>query len=271
MFLARMVFFRLHESPRYLVHAGRPQEAIESLQLISKFNGSHLSLALEDVDDQKPQPVASRRLRGDNQERDDSEDSTPFLRRKSSAENAASEEPQGNRIDPPPEIRETIFDAEIVDYSSTGQSSTALGAHVFATPTTEFNAPASLIPGATDVADRKLNPAASTDQVAPMPQDQPSHVAVDIIDSHSQRRPQIAARRRSHRLSHRTSSIYEKKVCWMLPRWLRRPLWAWWDRVMMVLAPEWLRTTLLVWGAWWGMSLGMFHYLSNFSYSFFLL
>ncbi|KIK69824.1 hypothetical protein GYMLUDRAFT_151542 [Collybiopsis luxurians FD-317 M1] len=187
MFLARMVFFRLHESPRYLVHAGRPQEAIESLQLISKFNGSHLSLALEDVDDQKPQPIASRRMRGDDQERDDCEDSTPFLRRKSSAENEASEEPQGNRIDPSPEVRETIFDAEIADYSSTGQSSTALGAH-----------------GA---------------------------------------------------LSHRTSSIYERKVCWMLPRWLRRPLWAWWDRVMMVLTPEWLRTTLLVWGAWWGMSL----------------
>ena len=54
MFLARIVFFRLHESPRYLVHAGRPLEAIESLQMISAFNGDELSLDPEDVDDTMP-------------------------------------------------------------------------------------------------------------------------------------------------------------------------------------------------------------------------
>ncbi|KAJ2935233.1 hypothetical protein H1R20_g1861, partial [Candolleomyces eurysporus] len=51
MFIARIVFFRLHESPRYLVHAGRPHDAIKSLQLISKFNGSDLEVELEDVRD----------------------------------------------------------------------------------------------------------------------------------------------------------------------------------------------------------------------------
>ncbi|KAH9933165.1 MFS general substrate transporter [Epithele typhae] len=51
MFIARILFFRLHESPRYLVHAGRPQEAIESLQMISKFNGSELELDLDDIED----------------------------------------------------------------------------------------------------------------------------------------------------------------------------------------------------------------------------
>lgn len=40
------------------------------------------------------------------------------------------------------------------------------------------------------------------------------------------------------------------------PRWLADPLDAWIDRVMMVLSPEWSRTTLLVWSAWFGMSLG---------------
>src|SRR6266849_3603006 len=51
MFLGRIVFFRLHESPRYLVHAGRKQDALESLQMISRFNGSELALDLDDVDD----------------------------------------------------------------------------------------------------------------------------------------------------------------------------------------------------------------------------
>ncbi|EED86011.1 predicted protein [Postia placenta Mad-698-R] len=57
MFLARIVFFRLHESPRYLVHAGRQQEALESLQLIARFNGDDLDLGLEDVQDHAPAAV----------------------------------------------------------------------------------------------------------------------------------------------------------------------------------------------------------------------
>ena len=51
MFLARIAFFRLYESPRYLVHAGRPHEAVKSLQLISRFNGSELPIELADVRD----------------------------------------------------------------------------------------------------------------------------------------------------------------------------------------------------------------------------
>ena len=51
MFLGRILFFRLHEPPRYLVHAGRKQDALESLQMISRFNGSELALDLEDVED----------------------------------------------------------------------------------------------------------------------------------------------------------------------------------------------------------------------------
>ncbi|KAJ7133593.1 major facilitator superfamily domain-containing protein [Mycena epipterygia] len=54
MFLARIAFFRLHESPRFLVHAGRPAEALETLQLIARFNGAPGlagELELSDVDD----------------------------------------------------------------------------------------------------------------------------------------------------------------------------------------------------------------------------
>ncbi|KAJ7740258.1 MFS general substrate transporter [Mycena maculata] len=54
MFVARILFFRLHESPRFLVHAGRPAEALEALQLIARFNGTPTlagELKLADVDD----------------------------------------------------------------------------------------------------------------------------------------------------------------------------------------------------------------------------
>ncbi|KAJ7069406.1 MFS general substrate transporter [Mycena amicta] len=54
MFLARIVLFRLHESPRFLVHAGHPEQALETLQLIARFNGSPTlagELKLADVDD----------------------------------------------------------------------------------------------------------------------------------------------------------------------------------------------------------------------------
>lgn len=51
MFICRIVFFRLHESPRYLVHAGRPREALESLQMIAQYNNIDLSLRLKDVED----------------------------------------------------------------------------------------------------------------------------------------------------------------------------------------------------------------------------
>ena len=43
--------FRLHESPRYLVHAGRKQYALELLQMIARFNVSELALDLDDVED----------------------------------------------------------------------------------------------------------------------------------------------------------------------------------------------------------------------------
>jgi hypothetical protein len=59
-------------------------------------------------------------------------------------------------------------------------------------------------------------------------------------------------------LSSRRSSYYEvERKCRVLPRAVRQPLAMWWDRVSMVLEPEWFRTTILVWAAWFSMSLGM--------------
>ena len=51
MSLGRIVFFRLHESPRYLVHVGRKQDALEPLRMISRFNDSELALDLDEVED----------------------------------------------------------------------------------------------------------------------------------------------------------------------------------------------------------------------------
>ncbi|EST09831.2 General substrate transporter [Kalmanozyma brasiliensis GHG001] len=49
---ARVAFFRLLESPKYLVHAGRPQEARDILQKIHRYNGgATISLRIQDVED----------------------------------------------------------------------------------------------------------------------------------------------------------------------------------------------------------------------------
>ncbi|KAG9014265.1 hypothetical protein FRB94_013575 [Tulasnella sp. JGI-2019a] len=49
MFLGRFILFRLHESPRYLAHAGRPADAVHALKKITKFNGQSLELDMKDV------------------------------------------------------------------------------------------------------------------------------------------------------------------------------------------------------------------------------
>ncbi|KAG8942014.1 hypothetical protein FRC03_003731 [Tulasnella sp. 419] len=54
MFIARIFFFTLHESPRYLVNTGRPAEAVHALQSITSFNGMTMKLGIKDVDDQPP-------------------------------------------------------------------------------------------------------------------------------------------------------------------------------------------------------------------------
>ncbi|ETW81874.1 major facilitator superfamily [Heterobasidion irregulare TC 32-1] len=179
MFLARMVFFRLHESPRYLVHAGRHQEALESLQMISRFNGDDFDISLYDVDD------SVRDRLGEN---------TPFL-------------------SPPHDEDSHLLSASAV-----------------------VQAESPVVP----------EPDADTDAAASHP---------------PPARPRPRPPRSESRASRTsvTSSIFEGKggwLWWKLPRWIRRPLGAWLDRFAMVLAPEWIRTTVVVWGVWFGMSLG---------------
>lgn len=219
MFIARILFFRLHESPRYLVHAGRPHEAIESLQLISKFNGSELSIDLDDIEDTvRPAPA---------------EGTNPT---------AAVQQP--NKTAPEPEegsnaLRDATPDS--AQYSSMGSPDVALDSH-------SFGAPLPHTSSATHV--NNLFP--------PAPQNGVPQTSEDTRPSPRPRIPSSSSRRMSRRLSTASSFIESKSgpVCKILPRWMRRSALAWIDRVAMVLSPEWLRTTLLVWAVWCAMSLG---------------
>ncbi|KAH8831459.1 major facilitator superfamily domain-containing protein [Flagelloscypha sp. PMI_526] len=192
MFALRIVFFKLHESPRYLVHAGRAEEAVEALQLISKYNGETLTLDVEDV-------------------RDSHATKTTL----SSPVRASTESPN----------RTTLFDADGDSPPATNYSSTrASDAPPLDGGSYSFNTPA--------------------DETVPKIEDDPPR---RTVGTRRPRRPSAASRRRS--------SVYEQKVFFALPHIIRKPLWAWWDRMLLVLAPEWRRTTIIVWVVWCLMSL----------------
>ena len=222
MFLARMVFFRLHESPRYLVHAGRPQDAIKSLQLISRFNGSEISIELEDVRDHlcHDAPVTTGDFPSKFDIRSRANSITPF------AANVVLDGPISITKDSSSENSQSSQSVLITDYASTGE-----------TPNRGDSTPEQHVP--------------LDSPTKPMLKE-----AAAIACESLRRNNSYPVRRRRESSASRRSSVYEKKVCRALPRWLGRPLWAWWDQVMMILAPEWLRTTLLVWLVWFAMSLG---------------
>jgi len=229
-----MVFFRLHESPRFLVHAGRPQDAIKSLQMISKFNGSEISIELEDVRDHlHPSEAESSPQKLNTRSRATSRtvfDASVIEDRPSSPTRSGSNESiRATRTGPG-------AGSLVTAYSSTGETAQVLDSHTFYTPTAEIFP---TLPGTEDAGDSEIK-------------DSPVSAAVDQHDDDLVE----AIRRRRLSTASRRSSMYEQRVCRCLPRWIRRPLWAWWDRVMMVLAPEWIRTTVLVWSAWCLMSLG---------------
>lgn len=227
MFLARIVFFRLHESPRYLVHAGRHQEALESLQLISRFNGSDITLDLGDVVDRRPHEPRPPSSGSDERE--------PFL--PSTQETRPDRETNGNAASNGPSDDARTRDEGVKDYQSTDDSPTSLDSHSFVTPVDEYpprrlsvvtigDTPSSSRPGALD-----------------------DETKLPHARYHS-------PRSRASRPSSIASVELEIRFGKVLPRWIKRPLMAWLDRVGTVLSPEWCRTTLLVWAIWFFMSLG---------------
>ncbi|KAG6885648.1 hypothetical protein C0993_011782 [Termitomyces sp. T159_Od127] len=245
MFIARILFFRLHESPRYLVHAGRHLEAIESLRMISRFNGSDLTLELEDVQDQHHPfpsqapttlavPIPHTNFKN-SESRPRSTSTTIF----SATEVDGDYYPSSDS--PPQAVRPVL----VTQYNSTDEASIMLDGHSFTTPA-EVYIP--VFPGPTSLPALSQN-GGDTDSKPPSP------VATPTSPRPTPRPPRRGVSP-GNRRSRRISSVYEKRLCECLPRLVRKPLWAWLDRVMMVLSPEWLRTTLLVWAAWCSMSLG---------------
>ncbi|KAG1814987.1 MFS general substrate transporter [Suillus variegatus] len=228
MFLARMVFFRLHESPRYLVHAGRHQEALESLQLISRFNGSELPIELEDVDDRPPPTSEAHASAGER---------VPFL------PNSSSQDPRANNetFDTGADGSSTSSDQNGTKvYQSMAEAThDALDGHTFITPVGEVP------PRGKSLARGHRSRSSSRDSQSE------SKVLFSV--------PEARPRPRQGTIHPRTSSVIsfemKQRVGSVLPRWVRRPLLAWLDRVGMVLAPEWFQTTVLMWGVWFFMSL----------------
>lgn len=214
-----MVFFRLYESPRYLVHAGRPHDAIKSLQMISKFNGSELSIQLADVRDHH-KPL-------------DFEGETNVLHRpRATSTTIVDASVIEDRIEPPLGlVSENNWPGLTIAYSSTGET---YNSH-------DPSAGQALLPVAPNVL--KESSGVDTGMEQPLLHNDGGGTTLNP--------------RSDSRVSKR-SSIYEEKVYHALPAFIRRPLIAWWDRVMMVLSPEWFTTTVLVWSTWFAMALGAF-------------
>ncbi|KAJ3572767.1 hypothetical protein NP233_g2872 [Leucocoprinus birnbaumii] len=286
MFLARIVFFRLHESPRYLVHAGRPQEAVKSLQMISRFNGSDLEIELDDVADHHPVEPTT-------QSSPSSSPPTTTLATATSAtalntasgttgttlfdagdiERSGLGSGSGSRSGSgttSPTAKSSSDRAPLVtQYDSIGQTTTnVLEGRSFQTPTTDYPPPPHIsltsssetVTGPTDDEDKL----ADTDklEISQAQEDEmgrPKHVRHGSSNISSSSRVFTSRRGELRRLSSassRRSSMYEvERRCRLLPRSMRKPLAVWWDRVSMVLEPEWFRTTVLVWAMWFSMSL----------------
>lgn len=224
LFLARILFFRLHESPRYLVQAGRHQEALENLQLISRFNGSELPLELDDVDDRHPpQPEVNGSTT--------SGERVPFLPSSNVSETPTrpiTAVADGNTTSTPVE---PSGDQGMKGYRSTDESSNTLDYHSFITPVEEFP---------------PLGHNLARGDVDIRPSRAPMQRAVDIESK--QRRPVMPRGHSQGRRSRsRTSSIV---VVEQIGMHCRSALTKWMDRIRLVLSPEWFRTTILVWGAW---------------------
>jgi len=242
----RVIFFRLYESPRYLVAAGRPTEAMENLQLISRFNGEELDLSLRDVRDHFGTVKSSRSRRSLSfpalsSVRGQLEEEQAFL---PAATSSLSVDVDVERSDETTKVSGGSPDS--ADYNTTGETNTIRNnKYSFATPTIE---PPNLpISG---------SPLHSSSQLH-VHGHQRHHTGHSVGEDEEDDEYKIVQPRPSVLRSRRSSiaSVSYKSVGW-LPRFIRKPLWAYLDRIALVLAPEWIWKTLTIWAIWFSMSLG---------------
>lgn len=257
MFTLRIIFFRLYESPRYLVAAGRKADAVKALQSIEDYNQKYVLLSgvcsgsddlshkyrhtrqptrarfvitLADVCDIEPSAMQSDEgvvfEIGDDEESAAGHTIPPLCStdedkaRSSSSDKALSDQP-----------------ADRTDYRSTDDTPEGVVGREwsFHTPAPSHGEETSYFEGKhnSELADRS----------------EPSSPMTSRSRSGSRlpkaRRPPMHPRPRS--------SIYVEQA---LPSGIGRPIAVWLDRIGMLFTPKWRLTTILVWCAWWGMSLG---------------
>ena len=238
----RVIFFRLYESPRYLVAAGRPAEAMENLQLISKFNGEELDLSLRDVRDHFG-TLRSRRSHSysaTSPVRNRQEEEQPFLPAASSSVILNADAERGDET-----TKVSGSKRASPDYNTTGETSTIKNN---AYPYSPHALETSNLPSVG-------NPINSPSQIRGH-----GHSAVED-DEDDERKPisRSSQPRTSRTSASRRSSVSVsyKSMGW-LPRFIRKPLWAYVDRIALLLTPEWIWKTLTVWAMWFSMALGLF-------------
>ena len=223
---------------------------MENLQLISKFNGEELDLSLRDVRDHFGTVRSPRR-------------SLSF-----SAISPMTNRPEEEQAFLPAASSSMIFDADTergdettkvsegtpdsADYHTTGETDTIRNnRYSFTTPTIET-------PGL---------PTARSPSHSPSRQHahghQRHHTGRSVRESTEDDEQKVVLRSPSRLQStmrrRRSSavSVSYKSMGW-LPRFIRKPLWTYLDRISLVLAPEWIWKTLTIWAIWFSMSLGMF-------------
>jgi len=251
MTVLRVIFFRLYESPRYLVSAGRPTEAMENLQLISRFNGDELDLSLRDVRDHfgtVKSPRESLSFSAVSPIHRRSEEEQAFLPTAGSSVIFNADSERGDET-----TKVSGGSPDSADYNTTGETNTIRNSrYSFTTPTTET-------PGLPFLTSPLHSPSQLHDHghqrrhsgysVGDDEEDDDEYKVVSR--SPQPRLPGVLRRRRSS-----VVSVSYKSMGW-LPRFIRKPLWAYLDRIASVLAPEWIWKTLTIWAIWFSMSLGM--------------
>jgi hypothetical protein len=225
--------------------------------MISRFNGSELALDLEDVEDHIRVPPShlpdsvytenglpsSRSFDAD----------TEILSSATEIKGPSTLSHAGTPLSStPPDGAESTSLTK--DYSATGGSGAPLSAYAAVSAAAERR---SFLYNPTPMEDTSFH------DVLPSPKEE----EIPTEDAYAVPRPRSRSRSRSSRVSRGPrrrdtissvrSSMYEAadRAYWALPRSIRRPVRAWLSRFMIVLEPEWRRTTLLVWGAWWGIML----------------